>query len=313
VTTAYSSPHFIANPRSGRAHDARRIEAVHAEVRRRFPAAAWMTTMARGDATVLARSAARSGADLVVAVGGDGTINEVVNGLMDSEVRPDARPVLGILPAGSGSDFVRTLGIPHDPRAALDVLASGQLKALDVGEIECASIEGGPPRPTRWYFVNMAGCGSSARVAERFNSRKVHGTLGYAVAAALTALDYRFPQVDVALDGEPAHRVRLNLLFVCNGEYCGGGMHVGKGARVDDGLLYVVEVAGVSRLGSILQWPRLYTGSVSKVRGALVRTAQVVRIASDEDVLVDCDGDLCGRLPATYRVTTGALRVCVPG
>jgi YegS/Rv2252/BmrU family lipid kinase len=312
MRTAFTFPHFIVNPRSAQAGTMRRVDAIHQEACRRFSAATWTATSSRGDGAVLARAAARGGADLVVAVGGDGTINEIVNGLMESGVSCDTRPVLGILPAGSGSDFVRTLRIPGDVRIALDVLTAGRLTRIDVGDIECAPLDGGSPGPTRRYFVNMAGCGASARVAERFNRRKVRGTLGYAVAAALTALDYRFPDVDLALDGEPAHRARLNVLFICNGEYCGGGMHVGKGALVDDGLLHVVEVSGVGRLGSLLQWPRLYTGSVSRVRGAHVHTAQVVRVTSNEDVLVDCDGDLCGRLPATYRAVAGALRVCVP-
>jgi YegS/Rv2252/BmrU family lipid kinase len=290
----------------------RRIDAVREETYRRFPGATWMATSSPGDGAVLARAAALGGKDLIVAVGGDGTINEIVNGLMDPGVSPNTRPALGILPAGSGSDFVRTLRIPRDLRAALDVLAAGRLKCIDVGVIECAPLDGRVPGQTRRYFTNMAGCGSSARVAERFNRRKVRGTLGYAVAAALTALDYRFPQVEIALDGNPTDRTSLNVLFICNGEYCGGGMHVGKGALVDDGLLHVVEVAGVGRLGSVLQWPRLYTGSVDRVRGARVCAAQEVRVTSNEDVLVDCDGDLCGRLPATYRAVAEALEVCVP-
>ncbi len=290
----------------------RRIDAIHDEACDRFPAATWMATSSRGDGVELARAAALNGADVVVAVGGDGTINEVVNGLMHADVAPDARPALGILPAGSGSDFIRTLGQPCDLHAALRVLIAGRLKSIDVGEIECAPLEGRSLCPIRRHFVNIAGCGSSAKVVEWFNSRRVPGTLGYALAAGLTALRYRFPLVDVTLDDRPAERSSPNVLFICNGEYCGGGMHVGKGARIDDGLLQVVEVAGVGRLGSLLQWPRLYTGSVDRVRGASVRAAQVLRITSEEDVLVDCDGDLCGRLPATYRAVPGALNVCVP-
>ncbi len=310
--TPFASPHFIVNPRSARADTIRRIDALHEEVRRRFSEPTWMATSSRGDGAILARAAALSGADVVVAVGGDGTINEVVNGLMDADVDPDSRPVLAIFPAGSGSDFVRTLRIPQDLRAALDVLSTGRLKRIDAGEIECAPLDRDARGAARRFFVNIAGCGSSGRVVERFDSRKIAGTLGYVVAAGLTALDYRFPRVEIALDGQPGNPATLNVLFVCNGEYCGGGMHVGKGARIDDGLLHVVEVSGVSRVGSLLQWPRLYTGSVDRVRGARVSAVQVLRVTSDEDVLVDCDGDLCGRLPVTYRAVPGALTVCVP-
>jgi diacylglycerol kinase family enzyme len=158
----------------------------------------------------------------------------------------------------------------------------------------------------------MAGCGSSAAVARRFNNHSLRGTLGYIVATALTALDYRFPQVDIALDGSSADRATLNLLFICNGEYCGGGMHVGKGARLDDGLLHVVEAGGVSRLGAMLQWPSLYRGTLYGVRGVRVDAARSVTITGERGVLVDCDGELAGRLPATYRMIPAALDVCVP-
>jgi diacylglycerol kinase (ATP) len=312
LRSPFASPHFIVNPRSAGAHTTRWLGVVREEATHRFPAATWHATSSAGEAVAFARIAARSGADLVVAVGGDGTINEVVNGLMDGGASARDRPVLGILPAGSGSDFARTLRVPRGLHAALDVLTAGQRTRVDVGEIECAPLHGEPPAGIRRYFANIAGCGSSARVVERFNSRRLPGTLGYAVAAALTALDYRFPQVGVALDGDPPDRVSLNVLFVCSGEYCGGGMHVGKGARVDDGLLHVVEVTSVGRLGSVLQWPRLYTGSIDRVQGARVRAARMIRVTSDEDVLVDCDGDVCGRLPATYRAVAGALEVCVP-
>jgi YegS/Rv2252/BmrU family lipid kinase len=237
-------------------------------------------------------------------VGGDGTINEVVNGLM--AVPAAKRPTLGIIPAGSGSDFVRSIRVPHDALAALRVIADGHAVPVDVGEIHCE------PAVHR-YFINMAGCGASGRVVERFNTRRVTGTLGYVLASGLTAVDYRFPIVDLSLDGGAAERVRLNLLFVCNGEYCGGGMHAGKGARLDDGLLQVVWVGGVGRIGAALQWPSLYTGHLERVRGAQVRTARVLRVTSEEkNVLVDCDGELCGRLPAIYTMTPAALRVCAP-
>ncbi len=290
----------------------RHLEALQREALRRFPATTWVITSSRGDAIVRAHAAARNGADLVVAVGGDGTINEVVNGLMGAADSREARPALGILPAGSGSDFIRTLGIPRDLHRALDVLSAGSLKSVDVGRIDCAPLDAASRDRVRRYFMNIAGCASSARVVERFNGSRVHGTPGYVLAAALTALDYRFPVVDIVDDGGPAARVRPNVLFVCNGEYCGGGMHVGKGARVDDGLLQVVEVSNVSRIGSLLQWPRLYTGSVDRVRGARVRSARVLEVSSSEDVLVDCDGDVCGRLPAMYTVVAHALDICVP-
>lgn len=257
----------------------------------------------------MARAAAEAGADLVVAVGGDGTINEVVNGLMTV----GTRPALGIIPAGSGSDFARTLRLPRDGFAALEVLRQGNTRRIDAGEIRCAPLltSDGSGRVRR-YFVNMAGCGASGRVVERFARWRLAGAAGYGVSAALTALDYRWPLVDVVFDESPARRVRLNLLFVCNGEYCGGGMRVGQGARPDDGELLVVEAAGVGRLRAMLQWPQLYLGGLHRVSGVSVGPARGLAVEGPASVLVDADGELVGRLPATYRVVPGALDVCVP-
>jgi len=162
---------------------------------------------------------------------------------------------------------------------------------------------------TRRYFVNIAGCGGSGRVVERFNRRNIPGTLGYVVATATAAMGYRWPLVQVAVDDEPPRTVRLNVLFVCNAEYCGGGMHVGRGARMDDGVLRVVEAANVSRVRALLQWPRLYSGGLERVKGIRVVDVHVLRVTSPEHVLVDCDGELCGRLPATYTVVRDALTV----
>lgn len=305
-----ANTHFIVNARSARASVRRQLEALRVSVARALPESAWTPTDSPGHAVELARAAAAVGARLVVAVGGDGTINEVVNGLLSAAA--GAAPTLGILPAGSGSDFVKTLGISRDPAAALRVLTSGHDRLIDAAEIECSPLDARAPAPTRRYFVNIAGCGASGLVVERFNRRNIPGTAGYAVAAGLAALEYRWPLVEVAVDGERPRAVRLNVLFVCNGEYCGGGMRVGRGARLDDGLLQVVEAANVGRVGSLLQWPRLYLGGLERVSGVRVLAGRAVRVTSREDVLVDCDGELCGRLPATYRIVPGALTVRVP-
>ena len=112
------------------------------------------------------------------------------------------------------------------------------------------------------------------------------------------------------MDAGAPRAVTLNMLFACNGEYCGGGMHVGRGASLDDGLLLVVEAAGIGRLRTMLEWPRLYGGHLERVRGVRVTSARRIDVASKEDVLVDCDGEVIGRLPAVYEIVPGAITVC---
>ena len=316
----FERPHFVVNARSPHARGAGRLDALRAAVHGVFPGASWSLTAGRGDAIRLARAAASAGADLVVAVGGDGTINEVVNGILTAPgvvpgaARGAARgaaPALGILPAGSGSDFARSLAIPRDVVGSLAVLAAGWRRRIDAGKIVCAPLEAGAASEgTERYFINMGGCGASAQVADRFNRREVPGALGYAAAAALTTLSYRWPQVEIRTDEGAPRSVTLNMLFACNGEYCGGGMHVGRGASLDDGLLLVVEASGIGRLRTMLEWPRLYGGHLARVRGVRVTSARRVHVESQDDVLVDCDGEVCGRLPAVYEIVPGAITVC---
>jgi diacylglycerol kinase family enzyme len=219
--------------------------------------------------------------------------------------------VLGILPAGSGSDFARSLAIPRDVTGALAILAAGRRRRIDAGRIACTSLDtNAVAGSVGRYFINMGGCGASAEVAGRFNRRRIPGALGYAAAAALTTLQYRWPEVEIRTgEGEP-RTVTLNMLFACNGEYCGGGMHVGRGASLDDGQLLVVEAAGIGRLRTVLEWPRLYGGRLARVRGVRLTSARCIDVTSEDDVLVDCDGEVIGRLPAVYEIVPAAITVC---
>jgi diacylglycerol kinase (ATP) len=319
-TRPFERPHFVVNARSPHARGAERLDALRGAVARVFPGAGWSVTAGPGDAATLARSAATGGADLVVAVGGDGTINEAVNGILAAprsgpnsgpDATPGDGPTLGILPAGSGSDFARSLSVPRDVTGALAVLATGRRRRIDAGRIVCTPRNGGAAtaRMER-FFINMGGCGASAQVADRFNRRQIPGVLGYAAASAITTLSYRWPQVEIRIDDGAPRGVTLNMLFACNGEYCGGGMHVGRGSSLDDGLLLVVEASGIGRLRTMLEWPRLYGGRLEHVRGVRVTSARRIEVSAAEDVLVDCDGEVIGRLPAVYEIVPRAITVC---
>jgi diacylglycerol kinase (ATP) len=319
-TRSFERPHFVVNARSPHARGPGRLDALRGAVERVFAGAGWSVTAGPGDAVTFARSAASNGADLVVAVGGDGTINEVANGILTQRGGPHGAesgasfggaPALGILPAGSGSDFARSLAIPRDVDGALAVIAAGRRRRIDAGRILCAPLDAGVASPAiERFFINMGGCGASAQVASRFNRRRIPGVLGYAVASAMTTLTYRWPQVEIRTDDAAPREVTLNMLFTCNGEYCGGGMHVGRGSKLDDGLLLVVEASGIGRLRTMLEWPRLYGGHLERVRGVRVTSARRIHATSREDVLVDCDGEVIGRLPAVYEIVPGAMTVC---
>lgn len=307
-----TGPLFIVNPRSAGGRTGQRWgREIQPIVSARFPDAAWEITKAPGDAARIAAVARRQGRSIVVAVGGDGTLHEVVNGLMSAEGAEP--PLVGLVPNGTGCDFARTIAVPRDPRHALDILASGSSVAADVCEISCAGPDGSR---LRRFSINTCGCGIGGHVAASVNRRagRRHGFLAFLAAALSAVARYRPDEVLLTLDEGEAARRRLLALFVCNGEYCGGGMRPGRGARIDDGLMKVVVVEAMHPARVLVNLPRLYSGRVEGVRGVRVSTARRVQVAAESRVLVDCDGEQPGSAPASFVVRPAALRVVVgPG
>jgi YegS/Rv2252/BmrU family lipid kinase len=271
-------------------------------------------TEAPDDATRVTREAVRQdGIRRVVAVGGDGTLNEVVNGCFDEhgERLADGLAV-GVIPSGSGADFGKTLHLPHEPGAAARLLAAGTTRRVDIGRITFGD---GSVR----HFVNVADCGIGGEVAARVNRsrHKGAGLVGTAVflrISVATLLTYRNREVVLDLDGEEIRR-RVQQVVVANGHHFGGGMHIAPGAEPDDGLFDVVVVSALSAVASLAAVPRLYRGTHVRLRAVEVRRARSVRIAvpdGEPPTLFDVDGEQVGRAPASIVVLPGALLVVAP-
>jgi YegS/Rv2252/BmrU family lipid kinase len=270
-------------------------------------------TSAAGDATRLSREALREGYARVVAVGGDGTLNEVVNGFFDPESRERINPqaVLGMIPSGTGGDFRKTAGIPLAHAAACALLARGDARFLDAGRIDYHG--GGAPGP-RW-FVNIADCGIGGDVVHRVNaSRKAAGgtlTFLYHSLAALARFGSRTLRVDV--DGE-VHEGAYQNVVVANGRFFGGGMKVAPEARLDDGLFDVVLSQDLGLRHSLGGLGRLYKGTHLGRAGITHCRGRVVTVTPLEQrpILFDVEGEQVGRAPATLTCLPSAVRVCAP-
>ncbi len=259
-------------------------------------------------ATELAKEALSAGYRTIVAVGGDGTLNEVVNGLVSAG--PVGSTVnLGIIPSGTGSDSVRTLGIPHDYRAACRRLLRGKPHCVDLGLITCVS----QGRETQRYFLNVAGLGFDGEVAERVNrnSKALGGTIPFLSSLCVKLLTYQNKPVEVILDGQQRLQQRVNSVIVCNGRYFAGGMHIGPHAALDDGLFNVVIIGDTGKLEFIANVPRVYRGThLSHPKIAEYR-ARKVWVKAQERMFLQADGELIGEAPATFQIIPQALRVLV--
>lgn len=256
-------------------------------------------TGAPGDATALAREAATRGVSLVVSVGGDGTLNEVVNGITDDAACP--RVALGAILTGRGRDACRTLALPRDPLQAAARIVLGTERRLDLGVVR--------RRDGRRFFVNAAGAGFDATVAARAATLGGGGTLPYLRAVAMSLTGYRPVAVSIGADGRVEPPRPVAGVVVANGTSFGGGMRIAPGADPADGALDVVVLGALGRWELMCWLPTLYWGG--HVRNPKVRMARArtVTVDSPEAVLLQVDGEPWGGTPCEVAVCPGAFRL----
>lgn len=305
----------IVNPRSAGGKTGDRLGELRRLVYARLgnDAVVQLTTYS-GHASVLAEAAARQGASTVVAVGGDGTASEVVHGLMTAWDDGVAPPSFGVLTAGTGSDTVRTLGMPTDWDAALEVIATTEARPTDVIEGRFTGADGVEVR--RWGF-NEVSFGLSGEVVDRVNasSKRLGGFLTFLGATVITALTYKAPTVRITwspVEGEDATwEGPLTVGFVGNGRYSGGGMRTGGDARMDDGALNLVMAPDVPLLKTLQRMPRLYDGKLADVDGLIVAKVRAIRaeLMDGAPLKADLDGEMPGLAPLSAHVVPGVLPV----
>ncbi|MFQ5516384.1 MAG: diacylglycerol/lipid kinase family protein [Acidimicrobiia bacterium] len=289
---------LVVNPSAGRGKVAMELDRLLASMARLSPRL-WETRQP-GDASALARKAAEGGADVVVAVGGDGTVNEVVNGLIDGD-RPVGSAALAVVAAGSGCDFARSFDLPgHVP----DSIGLDQsLGLLDVGKIECD----GPAGRTVRYFVNVAEAGlGAATVANALRFPRRLGRSRYIIAFWPTLARFHPQDLTVTVDGR-AHRETAHNVVVANARFFGGGMHISPRSHTDDGKLEVQVSIGPKRQAFTLI-PRIYRGTHLPDDRILEMSGSVVRIEG-ATMPVEADGEMVGATPATISVLPGLLEL----
>jgi YegS/Rv2252/BmrU family lipid kinase len=251
-----------------------------------------------GHAHELAQEAAASGADVVMAWGGDGTINEVGRALVQLGDAGTTAPALGIIPGGSGNGLARDLGIPFDPARAIEHALSSKTRVVDAGEL------GGH------VFFNVAGIGLDAHVAALVSTRIRHrGLLPYLSASAGDLLRYQPVEYRMEIDGHALHVSAMVLAFA-NSTQWGFGARIAPGANLEDGLLDLVVVRDRGLIGNVLRVPALFTRGISHQRGIDTHHVREVTIRSREAMLFHIDGEAVqGTDTLVARVHRGALRL----
>ncbi len=263
-----------------------------------------------GHATELVHSAILAGHRHIMAVGGDGTNNEAINGIFTQDEVPSTDITYALLPIGTGNDWIKAHGIPTQLRAVLEMIKKGKHRFQDVGKVTYHR-EG---KEVERYFVNVAGMGYDAfvvQVAE--GKRRWGGQLVYLGLALKCLVDYRLLPARVSFDGQ---KVESTFYTIHAGiaPYSGGGMRFVPHAQLDDGRLALTLIHKISKLKVLANLYRLYTGSIGKLAEVETHYAQSIRVEGmeGEQTLLEVDGEFLGETPVEFRVLQKALKVIVP-
>ena len=309
------SAFVIVNLRSGGGRTRHEWKAIHRSLEAAYPHMSLGITQRRGDATALVRNALREGHHEIVAVGGDGTINEAVNGFFDANgpIAPDA--VFGFVTSGTGGDFRKTFGIAPGHEAAIARLKRAQARPVDVGRVNCLTRKG---EPTARYFINIASFGLSGVIVDKVNRARIAklfgGSFAFAFHSAAGMFGYKNRTIRIRVDGDYDEIATISTVAVANGQYFGGGMRVAPNAKPDDGYFDVIVMSGTSKRQALADMKQIYTGehldnpAVRALRGVKIMAAPVAE-TRHRPVLIEVDGESAGQLPATFEILPRALNL----
>ena len=311
-----SLPLVIVNPKSAAGATSSRWAEIASDFRTHFGAFQVAFTKQHGDGIALAKRAAGAGRKLIIACGGDGTINEVANGILESGEDVE----LGVLPSGTGGDFRRTLGMPTEIREIARTLREGKTRQIDVGRVTFQDFSG---ETARRYFLNVSSFGLSAAIIENVKSttslswlpaNRARGKASFALSTLQEVLDLEFKTVRVKIDDKEEKQLNTINFCVCNARFFGGGMKIAPDAKINDGLLDVVNIGDIKTAKILLNAYTLYRGThlnLSEVKSTLVRKIEVSTVG-EKEIRIEVDGELPGKLPATYEIVPNALKIRVP-
>ncbi len=313
-----SVPLVIVNPESASGATRDAWPRIASDLATHFGAFQPRFTRAPGEAVEIAAEAGKEHR-LIIACGGDGTISEVANGILESGGVAE----LGILPSGTGGDFRKTIGIPSRTQDAARILRDGQTRQIDVGRVTYTNDAG--DHESR-YFLGVASFGMSADVIGRVKDegpewipargpKWLTGRIAFSLAMVQTALKSAPTKVIVELDGHPEQHLTVANFCIANARYFGGGMKIAPDAKLTDGKFDVVSIGDLGATKILTNAPRLYTGShlgIDNVGHALARKIIARPASGQERIELDVDGELPGFLPATFQMLPKALRVRCP-
>ena len=254
-------------------------------------------------ATEISRVAIKEGTELIVGVGGDGTINEIANGFYEEKKIINPEAALGIVPSGTGCDFTRSLNIPLGLKKALKVIAHAPSSLIDIGRVKYKSHSG---KEDERFFLNVSDFGIGGEVVKKIDENRMkRKASSYLKCLISTYISYKNKRIHIKVDGEDLPLDEYLIGTISNGRIFGKGMKIAPDAKLDDGLFDVVLVKGMKKLEFFMNVWKIYSGThLSHPKISLIRGKKIEAFSADEEkeVLIEVDGEQVGTLPATFEI-----------
>ncbi|MCL4557167.1 MAG: diacylglycerol kinase family lipid kinase [Deltaproteobacteria bacterium] len=259
----------------------------------------------------ITRRAIKDGFNRIVSVGGDGTLNEVVNGFFEDDRPLNPEAVLGVVSMGTGSDFIKTMGMPKPYQEAVKVISRAKARTLDAGKIRFMSHAG---QETIRYFINIADAGIGGETVDRVNrtTKVFGGFVSFLWGTIATLVTYKNKDIAITLDGGRPYDAEINMLAIANCQFFGGGMHIAPKADPCDGTFDIVTIGKAGFIDFLRNSSKIYKGTHINDPMIGYTHARHVELASKDRVLLDVDGEQPGMLPAAFDILPGSIKVIVP-
>lgn len=303
--------HFLVNPNSGGGSVRRNWESISERIQKRIGNFNFTFTSAKGEGSSLATELVNSGTQVLVIIGGDGTVSEVVDGVMRSK-KPDSVSLV-VLNLGTGGDFSKTLGVPGDLDMALQKIDHGKQKLVDVGKLLYKKDSGSDY--IERYFINITGCGMAGAVVRSVNqSAKRFGGFSYYLSSLGNVLSYTNKPLRFRLDGGEWITRKVTTLAICNGQYFGGGMRVSPNSEIADGVFDITILNDWNLFQKAVYSKNLYNGTIlqtSHVESYHCKKIEIEPIDTKDLAIIDCDGEDIGFIPMTVEVIPSAVRFLI--
>jgi diacylglycerol kinase (ATP) len=298
--------HVIVNPFSARGQTEKKWETIKIAIKAHFREFKYVFTEKPRQATEIVRELIKDGFDLIIGVGGDGTLNEISSGFFSDysgkAINQDA--ALGIIPSGTGSDFIRFMKVPREFEKSAALIKNSKSKKIDIGKITYANAT-----TKEQYFINVADFGLGAEVIKKISNvqESRRGALTYYRGLLSTLMNYRSKTVSLIIDGQQQLQGEYLIGAVANGRIFGGGMIIAPQAEPDDGYFDLVLIKDMKKLEIIRNSRHLYAGTIAKNPKVIIQKARSIKVQSQEEVFTEYDGEMGEKLPAEFSIIEKAL------